>query len=44
MTSRIIFAIGDGNHFLSNRKSNLENHKQEWGMDHPARYAMVEIE
>jgi hypothetical protein len=42
--SRIIFAIGDGNHSLATAKAIWENHKQEWGMDHPARYAMVEIE
>ena len=42
--SRIIFAIGDGNHSLATAKAIWEKHKQEWGMDHPARYAMVEIE
>ncbi len=42
--SRIIFAIGDGNHSLATAKAIWEKHKQEWGMDHPARYALVEIE
>ncbi len=42
--SRILFAIGDGNHSLATAKTIWENHKAEWGMDHPARYALVEIE
>lgn len=42
--NRILFAIGDGNHSLATAKAIWEKHKQEWGMDHPARYAMVELE
>ena len=42
--NRILFAIGDGNHSLATAKTIWEAHKVEWGMDHPARYALVEIE
>lgn len=42
--NRILFAIGDGNHSLATAKTIWEAHKAEWGMDHPARYALVEIE
>ena len=42
--NRILFAIGDGNHSLATAKTIWEVHKAEWGMDHPARYALVEIE
>ncbi len=40
----IQFVIGDGNHSLATAKAIWEKYKGEWGMDHPARYAMVEIE
>ncbi|HNY93885.1 MAG TPA: DUF1015 domain-containing protein [Flexilinea sp.] len=42
--NRILFAIGDGNHSLATAKAIWEKHKSEWGMNHPARYALVEIE
>lgn len=42
--NRILFAIGDGNHSLATAKTIWEKHKAEWGMNHPARYALVEIE
>ncbi len=42
--NRILFAIGDGNHSLATAKTIWEEHKKEWGMNHPARYALVEIE
>lgn len=41
---RILFAIGDGNHSLATAKEVWEKHKAEWGPDHPARYALVELE
>ena len=40
----LLFAMGDGNHSLATAKAVWENIKQEVGMDHPARYALVEIE
>ena len=42
--TRICFAVGDGNHSLATAKTIWEAHKAEWGMDHPARYALVELE
>lgn len=42
--NRILFAIGDGNHSLATAKTIWETHKAEWGMNHPARYALVELE
>ena len=36
--------MGDGNHSLATAKSIWEEMKPEVGMDHPARYALVEIE
>ncbi len=41
---RLLFAIGDGNHSLATAKSIWEKMKPQVGMDHPARYALVEIE
>ncbi len=40
----LLFAMGDGNHSLATAKSIWERIKPEVGMDHPARYALVEIE
>jgi hypothetical protein len=40
----LLFAMGDGNHSLATAKSIWEKIKPEVGMDHPARYALVEIE
>ena len=40
----LLFAMGDGNHSLATAKSIWESLKHEVGMDHPARYALVEIE
>lgn len=38
------FAMGDGNHSLATAKAIWEQVKPTVGMDHPARYALVEIE
>ncbi len=40
----LLFAMGDGNHSLATAKSIWERIKPEVGMNHPARYALVEIE
>jgi hypothetical protein len=40
----LLFAMGDGNHSLATAKSIWEKIKPQVGMDHPARYALVEIE
>jgi hypothetical protein len=40
----LLFAVGDGNHSLATAKSIWEELKPHVGMDHPARYALVEIE
>ena len=40
----LLFAMGDGNHSLATAKAIWENLKPQVGMDHPARYALVEIE
>lgn len=40
----LLFAMGDGNHSLATAKSIWEQLKPSVGMDHPARYALVEIE
>ncbi|MCU0485007.1 MAG: DUF1015 domain-containing protein [Anaerolineales bacterium] len=40
----LLFAMGDGNHSLATAKAIWEKIKDEVGMDHPARYALVEIE
>ncbi len=42
----IVYAVGDGNHSLAAAKAHFENVKKELGEDalnHPARYALVEI-
>lgn len=43
-SDQLLFAIGDGNHSLATAKSIWEKMKPQVGMDHPARYALVEIE
>ncbi|PKN97798.1 MAG: DUF1015 domain-containing protein [Chloroflexi bacterium HGW-Chloroflexi-4] len=43
-TPVLLFASGDGNHSLATAKSCWEKLKPLVGMDHPARYALVEIE
>lgn len=40
----LLFAVGDGNHSLATAKAIWEELKPTVGMDHPARYALVEIE
>jgi hypothetical protein len=40
----LLFAMGDGNHSLATAKAVWEELKPLVGMDHPARYALVEIE
>ncbi len=40
----LLFAMGDGNHSLASAKAVWEKMKPQVGMDHPARYALVEIE
>jgi hypothetical protein len=40
----LLFAMGDGNHSLATAKAVWEKIKPQVGMDHPARYALVEIE
>lgn len=39
----LLFAVGDGNHSLATAKAIWEKHKKTYGMDHPSRYALVEI-
>jgi hypothetical protein len=40
----LLFAMGDGNHSLATAKAIWEKIKPQVGMDHAARYALVEIE
>ncbi len=40
----LLFAMGDGNHSLATAKAIWEEIKPNVGMNHPARYALVEIE
>jgi hypothetical protein len=40
----LLFAMGDGNHSLATAKAIWEKIKPQVGMDHPARYALVEVE
>ena len=40
----LLFAMGDGNHSLATAKAIWDKIKSQVGMDHPARYALVEIE
>lgn len=43
-TPVLLFAVGDGNHSLATAKAVWEQLKPQVGEDHPARYALVEIE
>jgi hypothetical protein len=43
-TPMLLFAVGDGNHSLATAKAVWEKMKPQVGLDHPARYALVEIE
>ncbi len=40
----LLFAMGDGNHSLATARAIWEKNKTRVGMDHPSRYALVEIE
>jgi hypothetical protein len=40
----LLYAMGDGNHSLATAKAVWEKMKPQVGMQHPARYALVEIE
>jgi hypothetical protein len=40
----LLFAVGDGNHSLATAKSIWEKIKPQVGPNHPARYALVELE
>lgn len=40
----LLFAVGDGNHSLATAKAIWEKVKPQVGMNHPARYALVELE
>ncbi|HET9206279.1 MAG TPA: DUF1015 domain-containing protein [Burkholderiaceae bacterium] len=42
-TPVMLFAMGDGNHSLATAKSIWEAHKDRVGMDHPSRWALVEV-
>jgi hypothetical protein len=43
-TPVMLFAVGDGNHSLATAKSIWDGVKGSVGMDHPSRYALVEVE
>jgi hypothetical protein len=40
----LLFAMGDGNHSLATARAIWEKMKPQVGVDHPSRYALVEIE
>ncbi len=40
----LLFAMGDGNHSLATAKAVWERMKPEVGLEHPARYALIELE
>lgn len=40
----LLFAMGDGNHSLATAKAIWDRKKSTVGMDHPSRYALVEVE
>ncbi len=42
-TPTMLFAMGDGNHSLATAKSIWDSAKATVGMDHPSRYALVEV-
>lgn len=43
-TAPMLFAVGDGNHSLATAKANWDRLKATVGPDHPARWALVEVE
>jgi hypothetical protein len=43
-TPVLLFAMGDGNHSFATAKAVWERMKPEVGLNHPARYALVEVE
>ena len=43
-TPVMLFAMGDGNHSLATAKAYWESIKASVGMDHPSRFALVEVE
>jgi hypothetical protein len=43
-TPVLLFAVGDGNHSLATAKSLWDSIKGSVGMNHPSRYALVEVE
>jgi len=43
-TPAMLFAVGDGNHSLATAKAIWERVKGSVGMDHPSRFALVEVE
>lgn len=43
-TPVMLFAVGDGNHSLATAKSIWDSVKDSLGMNHPSRYALVEVE
>jgi hypothetical protein len=43
-TPVLLFAMGDGNHSLATAKAVWERMKPEVGLEHPARYALIELE
>ena len=40
----LLFAMGDGNHSLATARAIWEKNKAKVGMDHPSRYALIELE
>jgi hypothetical protein len=40
----LLFAMGDGNHSLATAKAVWERMRPDVGLDHPARYALIELE
>ena len=43
-TPVLLYAMGDGNHSLATAKAIWEKFKSRVGMDHPSRFALVEVE
>ena len=43
-TPVMLFAVGDGNHSLATAKAYWDSVKGSLGMDHPSRFALVEVE
>jgi len=43
-TPVMLFAVGDGNHSLATAKAYWDSVKASLGMDHPSRFALVEVE